>query len=348
MNLPTTLPHLCRFLWLSLALCCLGLPGCNQTSTDTGTANNTAALKIGMMPKLVGISFFDATGRGAQQAADELGVELYYNGPTEDSVEQQAAMVNTWVARGFDVIAIAPNDPDSIAPTLKAARDAGCVVLTWDTDANAEKSGRQLFVNHTPNDGIANTWIDMMVAGAADDDGKLRGKFVIISGTTTAANQNTWMTLMLPKLQAEHPECELLETLYPTENERKARVQTAELLQAHDDLKGIWAITSVALPAAAKAVEDANRGGQVCVTGLSLPSLMRDYVKRDTVEQFALFHVEDLGYLTVQMAKLLAEGNLTEGEHDLGHLTGVRVQGQEAILGDPLVFDRANIDDFEF
>ena len=153
---------------------------------------------------------------------------------------------------------------------------------------------------------------------------------------------------MLPKLQAEHPECQLLETMYPTENERKARVQTAELLQAHDDLKGIWAITSVALPAAAKAVEDAGRSEQVCVTGLSLPSLMRDYVKRDTVKQFALFHVEDLGYLTVHMAKLLAEDQLTNGMLDLGHLRGVRVEGQQAILGEPLVFEKSNIDDFEF
>lgn len=346
MKLHSISHHVRRHAWLAVAISLFWLAGC-KPDQSAGTAGSRP-LKVGMMPKLVGISFFDATGRGAQQAADELGIDLYYNGPTEDSVEQQAAMVNTWVAQGFDVIAVAPNDPDSIAPTLKAARDAGCVVLTWDTDANATQSGRQLFVNHTPNEGIADTLIDMMVSGAADADGKLRGKFVMISGTTTAANQNTWMSLMLPKLQAEHPECQLLETLYPTENERKARVQTSELLQAHDDLKGIWALTSVALPAAAKAVEDSGRADQVCLTGLSLPSLMRDYVQRGTVEQFALFNVEDLGYLTVQLANLLAQKELSDGTLDVGRLSGVRIQGQEAILGDPLVFQKDNIDDFDF
>jgi ABC-type sugar transport system substrate-binding protein len=325
-----------------------GESGATNSAARSGTGSGAKPLKIGMMPKLMGISFFDATGRGAKEAAQELGVDLTYDGPTEDNVEQQAEMLNTWIAQGFDVIAVAPNDPDSIASTLKDARDAGCTVLTWDTDANPQKSQRQLFVNHTPNEGIANTLIDMMVDGAADEDGKLRGKFVIISGTTTAANQNVWMDLMIPRLREEHPQCELLETLYPTENERKARTQTADLLENQPDLQGIWAITSVALPAAAKAVQDAGRSGQVCVTGLSMPSLMRDYVKNDTVKKFALFNVDDLGYLTVYMAQLLAEGKVTDGTLDVGRLRGVTINGQQVILGQPLVFDKANIDDFHF
>ena len=339
----------------------LSAMGCSSSDSTPEPEPNTSAqppskfdrIKIGMMPKLMGISFFDATGRGAKDAAEELGVELVYDGPTEDNVEQQAEMINTWVAQGFDVIAVAPNDPDSIAPTLKDARDTGCTVLTWDTDA-AESSARQLFVNHTPNEGIANTLIDMMIKGAADDDGKLRGKFVIISGTTTAANQNAWMSLMLPRLKEEHPECELLETLYPTENERKARTQTANLLEAQSDLKGIWAITSVALPAAAKAVQDVGKSGEICVTGLSMPSLMRDYVKNDTVKEFALFNVDDLGYLTVHMAFMLAtdqwrvSGDLDGVELQVGRIDGVKVKGQEVILGQPLVFNKENIDDFQF
>lgn len=341
--------------WMMVLIPAIAMSGCGGDSkgistnvADGDSDSSSKPLKIGMMPKLMGISFFDATGRGAKEAAEELRVDLTYDGPTEDNVEQQAEMVNTWVAQGFDVIAVAPNDPDSIASTLKDARDAGCIVLTWDTDANPTKSQRQLFVNHTPNEGIANTLIDIMVRQAAEEDGKLRGKFVIISGTTTAANQNAWMELMIPRLRKEHPECELLETLYPTENERKARTQTADLLEAQPELKGIWAITSVALPAAAKAIQDANKSGQVHVTGLSMPSLMRDYVKNDTVKEFALFNVDDLGYLTVYMARMLAAGEVKEGVISAGRIEGVTIKGQEVILGQPLVFDKSNIDDFQF
>ncbi|MDP7018791.1 MAG: substrate-binding domain-containing protein, partial [Pirellulaceae bacterium] len=192
------------------------------------------------------------------------------------------------------------------------------------------------------------TLIAMMVAGAADDDGKLRGKFVIVSGTTTAANQNAWMALMIPRLKLDHPDCQLLETLYPTENERKARTQTADLLEAQPELKGIWAITSVALPAAAKAVQDAGKSGDLCVTGLSMPSLMRDYVKNDTVKEFALFNVDNLGYLTVHMAKILAHGDVRSGTIDVGRIKGVTIAGREVVMGQPLVFNKSNIDDYQF
>jgi len=334
-------------IWAATAVM-LGCQGKSGPDPDASTSNGSAeSLRIGMMPKLMGISFFDATGRGAQRAASELGIQVHYDGPVKDDPEEQIKMINTWVAQGFDVIAVAPVDPDSVAPTLADAQAAGVKILTWDTDANPEKSGRSIFVNHTPNESIANRLVDVMVDGAGVD-GELQGKYVIISGSTTADNQNSWMDLMIPRLREEHPQCQLLETLYPGEDEREARVQAANAINAHPDLKGLWAITSVALPAAAKAVRDAGKSDEIYLTGLSMPSLMREYVHDGTCEKFILFNVEDFGYLTVQMAKQLSDGSIQEGVFDVGHLQGVRVVGDQAILGEPLVFDRENVDDFDF
>ena len=154
---------------------------------------------------------------------------------------------------------------------------------------------------------------------------------------------------MTPRLREEHPDCKLLETRYPTEDQLKAREETANLLAAYPDLKGIWAITSVALPAAAKAVRDAGRQDQVFVTGLSLPSLMRDYVKDGTVKEFVLFDVEKLGYLTVQIAAALHENPLQPQESQtLGKLESIRITEHEAVLGEPLIFDKNNIDQYDF
>lgn len=324
----------------------LGIFGCRGDSPTNETPKSDTA-RIGMMPKLMGIAFFDAVGRGAQEAADELGIELLYDGPTVDSAEEQAEMINTWVAQGFDVVAVAPNDPDSIAATLSEAKSAGVRVLTWDTDANPELSGRTLFVNQAPSDQIAHTMIDIMI-DEAGQDGKLQGKFLIVSGITTAANQNAWMEIMVPRLAREHPECELLETLYPGEDQRQAQVQIANALTAHADLKGIWAITSVALPAAAKALRDAGRADEVTVTGLSMPSLMGEYVKDGTISKFVLWDAVDQGYLTVHVAYRISQGPLNPGIYDMGRLKGIKVTDDEVILGPPLIFNRQNIDNFAF
>src|SRR5207302_8532626 len=72
--------------------------------------------KIGFMPKLAGIPYFNACKRGAEEAAGELGIDLVYNGPTKADVDQQIDLLNQWTASGdFNCIAVACNDPDQVA-----------------------------------------------------------------------------------------------------------------------------------------------------------------------------------------------------------------------------------------
>ena len=70
------------------------------------------SLRIGVMPKLVGISYFEATGKGALEAGEELNIDVHYDGPTSALHEDQVRMLNTWMAQNFDVLAVAPNDPN--------------------------------------------------------------------------------------------------------------------------------------------------------------------------------------------------------------------------------------------
>ena len=116
------------------------------------------ALRIAMIPKLVGIGYFEATEQGAREAARELDVELVYDGPTDARTEDQIKMIDGWMAQGFDVIAVAPNDPEAISRTLRSAGESGALVLTWDTDANPELSRRSVFVNQAPIGPSATPW----------------------------------------------------------------------------------------------------------------------------------------------------------------------------------------------
>ena len=303
---------------------------------------------IGMMPKLVGISYFDATKRGAEESAKELGVDLVYDGPTDASAEDQAKMIDGWIAQGFDIVAVAPNDPESISTTLRHAADAGAKVLTWDTDANPDKSQRQIFVNQAPNEAIGTSLVEVMAAGVKSKRGTPAGKYLIVSGTATAANQNAWMDVMRKRVGEQYPEMTLLPHLTPGEDHSNSQEQTGDAIRAHPDLVGIWGITSVSLPAAAKAVRDAGKSGEIYVTGLSLPSMVGEYVTDGTIEKFVLWDAVDLGYLTVHIAHRLLEGPLTPGTYDFGRLKGIEVRDGQAILGPPLVFDAANIDQYKF
>ena len=335
-------------------LCVAAFYGCSHENDQAGSSFNdsvseTSTLRIGVMPKLVGISYFEATGKGAQQAGEELNINVHYDGPTSALHEDQVRMLNTWMAQDFDVLAVAPNDPDAISSTLRSAGREGFTVMTWDTDANPDNSRRQIFVNQASNESIADSMVNIMVEGLKEQGKEPTGKFLVVSGTPTASNQNTWIGFMKERIAKEFPDMELLETLMPGEDQSKAQEMTTAALNSHADIAGIWGLTSVAVPGAAKAVEDAGKAGEIFVTGIGLPSSMKPFMESGSCTKFALWDPVDLGYLTVYVAHhLKTEGELTDGTYDFGRIKNVEVKDGQAILGPPIVFTRDNIDDFNF
>ncbi|MDZ4858924.1 MAG: substrate-binding domain-containing protein [Candidatus Hydrogenedentes bacterium] len=303
-------------------------------------------MTIGVMPKLVGIPFFNATEKGAKEAGAELGVEVVYDGPTKNDVQLQAQMIETWIAKGFDAIAVAPNDPDAIAPVLEKARKRGIKVIAWDADA--QQGARDFFVNQCTSTSVAQALMDVMAEGAGQE-----AKYIIMTGSLTAANQNIWMAEMEKYRQIKYPNMtNLSETPKVSEESAELATQvTADSLKAYPDLQGIFAITSVALPGAAEAIRKAGVADKVFLTGLTTPNDMKQYIADGTVKKFVLWNPVDLGYLAVQVAVASAKGDLAPGAStfNAGRL-GERsiLNGDEVILGDPIVFTKENIGQYDF
>lgn len=326
-----------------------------ETSAAPGTASNTTAsgkrLSVYLLPKKKGISYFSSCADGAKKAAGELGdVDLVYDGPTDGSPEKAAALIEQWTLKKADVICVSPNDPSVLAPAMKAARGRGVRVLTWDADG--DKSARDFFVNQATAQQIGGALVDTLakdIAGAGAKPETASGKVAIVTATLTAANQNEWMTHMRERLK-RYPKLELV-AVKPSNEDQKVAFQVAQdLMKTYPDLKGIWGISSVAFPGAAEAVKQAGKSGQVFVTGLSTPNDMRAYVEDGTVRSVVLWNTQDLGYLTVRAAHALATGTLKAGAttFDAGKLGAKKIAGDNILLGDILVFNKANIKNYDF
>ncbi len=303
------------------------------------------ALKIGVMPKLTGIDYFNAVERGAKAAGQELGVEVIFDGPVTNDVARQSALVETWIARKFDAICIAPNDPAAIAPVLRKARARGIKVLTYDSDSLP--AARELFVNQATSAAIAKALIDAMARNVGPE-----ARYVILSGSLTAANQNIWMAEMEKyRRQAFPGMVNLSPTPKVTEEDQALATQVAiDTLKAYPDIQGIFAITSVALPGAAEGLTKAGAGGKIFLTGLSTPKSMRPYVEAGVAPEVVLWSPEDLGYLAVQAAVQLVQKTITAESTAItaGKLGPKQIVNREVLLGEPLVFTRANIGDYDF
>jgi rhamnose ABC transporter rhamnose-binding protein len=306
-----------------------------------GGREEAAGPTIGLMPKLVGIDYFNACEKGAREAADELGVNLVFDGPIVNDVARQAEMLDTWILREMDAIAVAPNDPHALAPSLEKAMAAGIPVLTWDADSDEES--RAYFVNQATYRDIGFGLVDVM----AEEIGGT-GEVAIVTGSLTAANQNIWMEWMRQRVDAQYPGMDIV-TVKPSEEDQQLAFQvTQDLLKAYPNLEGIFGITSVALPGAAEAVRQSGYAGKVAVTGLSTPNSMRQYVEDGTVKTFLLWSPVDLGYLTVYAAKKLVDDGELPERFEAGRLGTIEVMEREVLLGPPIRFTKDNIGDFDF
>ena len=352
--------------WLLLLALPLLLAACERRAAApgaSGTPSPGAAegkIRIAMMPKLIGIDYFNACRRGAEEAAGELkDVDLQYDGPTEAKVDKQVEMIDTWVTQRVNAIAVAADDPVAIAPSLKKARDGGITVITYDADAGAKPSGglprrgdagasqavRQFFVNQCSVDAIAAALTDEMAAQAGPD-----AKTAIVTSSLTSPNQNDWMQRMRTYRQKNYPKMELLTTQPSEEDEKKAIERTQDILKAYPDVHGIWGISSVAFPGAAEAVQEAGKSGKVAVVGLSTPSSMAQFVKNGTVKTVILWNPVDLGYLTIYVTRAAARGELKPGATQIhaGRLGDKPILGDQVLLGRPMKFTKANIDQYKF
>lgn len=350
------------FLLLIVALLAVALTGCTKTtptepqepvSPNAAQTENMAGgaggekVTVLMVPKIKGTDYFNACEKGAQEAAKELGnIDLIFDGPTEDKVDAQIQLIEGYIAQNVQVIAVSPNDPDSIAPVLKKARDKGIHVITYDADASAEKSGREFFINQASEDAVAKALIDEMAAQVGPES-----KVAIVTASLTAANQNAWIAAMKKYMPTRYPKMTLVCEPKPSEEDQALAFKaTQELIKTYPDLQGVFALSSVAFPGAADAVQQAQKAGKVAVVGLATPKPMKQFVDAGVVKTVVLWNPIDLGYLVVEAAQALSEGKLAAGATKLsaGRLKEVEVKGDQVLLGPPMRFTKDNIAQFDF
>jgi rhamnose transport system substrate-binding protein len=320
----------------------LARPPTPAAGSTSNSATAGATVVVGMMPKAKGDPYFLSCRQGADEAAAQSNVDLIWDGPTELDPAKQNEVVEAWITRGVDVVAVSVENEAAISTVLRKARARGIKVLTWDADS--EPNARDFLVNQATPQGIGETLAD---EAARLLDGS--GEFAIVTASLSAANQNQWIGFIKARIADKHPGLKLV-AIRPSDGDRdRAFAETQTILKVYPRVRLIMGIAAPAVPGAAEAVRQSGRG-DVVVTGLSLPNMCKPYVHAGVIRSVVLWNTRDLGYLTVRAAAALARGELKRGDtrFPAGRLGQLTVAGDQILLGRPFVFTRENIDQFDF
>jgi len=311
----------------------------------TGTSAQPSSkhkITVAMMPKAKGDPYFISCRKGAEEASQELGIDLLWDGPTELDTAKQNEVVEGWITRGVDVIAVSVENQAAISTVLRKARKQGIKVLTWDADSLPD--ARDFLVNQATAQGIGYTLADQAATLLGG-----KGEFAIVTGALSAANQNMWIGHIRERIAAKYPDVKLV-TVRPSDDDRdRAFTESQTLMKVYPKLGAIVGISAPAVPGIAEATKQAGRP-DVKVTGLSLPNLCKPYVHSGYISTVVLWNTKDLGYLTVLAGEALANGRLKAGAMTFaaGRLGSIEIKGDQILLGAPFVFDKKNIDAFNF
>jgi rhamnose transport system substrate-binding protein len=305
---------------------------------------SAADTRIALVVKSLGNGFFDAAAKGAEEAATEIGgIEIIYTGPTSATAEGQIEIINALIAQQVDAIAISANDPDALVPVLKKAMDRGIAVISWDSGVAAE--GRQMHLNPSDTALIGET-IFKLAADYLPDGGQV----AILSASSTAANQNSWIDAGKEALPTMFPNIELVATVYGDDDSVKSTDEAKGLIASYPNLKAIIAPTTVGVVAAAQVVTDMGLIGKINVTGLALPSEFKQFIDSGASQAVALWNPIDLGYSAVYIANALATGAATAepgSTISIGHVGEITLDdATSAAMAAPFTFDASNIEEF--
>jgi rhamnose transport system substrate-binding protein len=290
--------------------------------------------------------------KGGQKALSELGGKVVVSSGSQDTAAAQLPSIQAAIQANADAIVIAGNDPSALCPALNQAAQQGIAIVSFDSDITCGSSPNHLFINQANTQQIGTSEVDLL----AKEINKT-GQIAILSAAASATNQNAWIKYMKQQL-TKYPKMKLVSTVYGNDDPATSLTVLQGLLSAYPNLRGIISPTTVGISTAAQYL-DTHKSllSHLTLTGLGLPSQMKQYVHDGTVKAFELWNPSDLGYLAGYAAASLASGvtTLSPGStFKAGTLGTYKVlppaagTGPSVVLGPPTVFTKANIDQFNF
>ena len=284
---------------------------------------------------------------GFETACASIGVKSVTKSPETASVDGQIQIVNELVAQGVKGIAIAANDAAALEATIKAARDAGVVVVTLDSDTK----GSQIFVNQAGVEQVAQVLVDSVMDMTGGE-----GQFAVLSASSTATNQNAWIDAMHTIIDgdsAKYGKLEWVETVYGDDEAQKSTDEMQNLMTKYPDLEVVCCPTTVGILAAAKVVAN-DASCTIKIAGLGLPSEMKDYVGDDKACPYMyLWNPIDVGNCAAYIIKAIADGKVGAVGSSFAADNGTTYEvmagdpaDAQIIVGPPFAFTGENIADW--
>ncbi len=327
-------------------------PASSAPATSSSPSSASAAsthITVAIVPKLLGLSVFEANVKGAEQVASSLNETIDYTASVDASGPAQAQVIMGLVHSNHppQVIAYSANDPTSEVPALEAAAKAGIKVIGFDSDVTA--SARLYFIQDTSYPAMAQALIDAVVAKFGS-----KGTIGILSSTPDATIQNAWIGAMRTYVAQKYPNLKIGPIGYGQSNQSISQTQATNLINSNPNLLALIPIDGAAVPGALAAVQALGKVGKIGVFGIGDPNPNQKYFANGSLTGLFLWNEVQEGQLIAYVARDAYDGTMPAagGSFTAGSLGTFTVTNNPApdtiVFSKPLEFTKANYLQYNF
>lgn len=217
---------------VGLAAAALVLAGC---ASDGGGSADGGGDKpyIALVSKGFQHQFWQAVKTGAEQAAEEYGVEITFEGPdTESDVDQQIQMLQTALDKAPDAVGFAALDSQAAGPLLQQAKDQNIPVIAFDSGVDSD-----IPLTTAATDNLAAAAeVAKHMAEAIGHEGKLA---LVVHDQTSLTGQQR-RDGFVDYIEENEPNIEIVDIQYGGGDQAKSADLAKAIISANPDLKGIY------------------------------------------------------------------------------------------------------------
>lgn len=302
------------------------LIGALSASLALGSASAVTAqdeIFIPMISKGFQHQFWQAVKSGADQAAEEFGVRITFEGPdNETMVDRQIDMLAAALANNPAAIGFAALDSQAAIPLLRQAAEAGIPIIAFDSGVDSD-----IPMSTATTDNVA------AAALAADKMAEFlggEGTVAVVAHDQTSRTGIDRRDGFLNRMESEYPNIEVVSVQYGAGDQLQSTEVAKAMLIANPGLGGLFGTNEGSAIGIVNAVREMGAEG-VTIIGYDSGRAQTDAIREGLMAGAITQNPVGIGYETVKAAIAAINGEELPAIIDTGFF----------------YYDQSNIDDAE-
>ncbi len=255
--------------------------------------------------------FWQAVRAGAEQAAEDCGVEITFEGPeSESQVDRQLEMLQAALDRNPSALVFAALDSQAAIPLLEQAAEDGIPVIGFDSGVDSD-----ILLTTAATDNVA------AAAEAADRMAELidfEGQVAVIAHDQTSRTGIDRVTGFVERMEEEYPDIEIVDVQYGGGDHLRSTDLARSIILAYPDLAGFFGANEGSAIGVLNAVVELDMAGEMVVIGYDSGQQQIEAIVEGTMTGAITQNPIGIGYKAVEAAVMALRGEELEEEIDTG------------------------------